>query len=156
MLEMKACLFQRERALKGQCEMKAEALSKAVALAKKANYVFLATADETGLPHVAAAGEISVVPIKEHVTVDAWFCPGTVANLQMNRHTAIVIWDSQRDKGFQLLGETEQVEEIAMMDGYAPGMENRPIPQVKRRLLVRVDKIIGFRNAPHTDEEEPD
>jgi hypothetical protein len=32
------------------------------------------------LPHVAAAGEISVVPIKEHVTVDAWFCPGTVAN----------------------------------------------------------------------------
>ncbi len=136
--------------------MKPEALSKAVALAKKANYIFLATADEVGVPHVAAAGEISVVPIKGHVAVDAWFCPGTVANLQTNRHTAIVIWDSQKDKGYQLLGETEQVEEIAMMDGYTSGMEERPIPQVKRRLLVRVDKIIGFRSTPHTDEEERD
>ncbi len=136
--------------------MRPEALSKVVALAKKADYIFLATADEAGLPHVAAAGEISVIPIKGHVAVDAWFCPGTVANLQTNRHTAIVIWDSQGDKGYQLLGETEQVEETAMMDGYAPGMEKKPIPQVKRRLLVRVDKITGFRNAPHTDEEERD
>jgi len=59
------------------------------------------------------------------------------------------------DNGYQLLGKTEKVENTAMMDGYAPGLEDKPpLPQVERRLLIRVDKIIGFRNSPHTDEEE--
>jgi hypothetical protein len=59
------------------------------------------------------------------------------------------------DNGYQLLGETEKVEDTAIMNGYAPGLEDKStLPQVERRLLIRVDKIIGFRRSPHTDEEE--
>jgi len=135
--------------------VKVEILRKAVTLAKNVGHVFVATADATGLPHVAAAGKITLIPDEGRVAVEAWFCPGTVANLQANQHTALVIWDPNMDNGYQLLGETEKVEDIAIVNGYAPGLDDKStLPQVERRLLIRVDKIIGFRRSPHTDEEE--
>jgi hypothetical protein len=135
--------------------MKVEVLKRAVTLAKKVGYVFVATAHATGLPHVAAAGKIRLTPDEGRVAVEAWFCPGTVANLQSNQHTALVIWDPNIDNGYQLLGETEKVEDTAIMNGYGPGLEDKSaLPQVERRLLIRVDKIIGFRRSPHTDEED--
>ena len=68
----------------------------------------------------------------------AWFCPITVANLQKNRQVSLVIWEYKGDTGYQLLGETEKVEEIAMMNGYVPGAESRhPLPQVERQLGPR-------------------
>jgi hypothetical protein len=45
--------------------------------------------------------------------------------------------------------------ELEMMNGYSPALEKRsPIPQVNRRLLVRVEKIIEFKIAPHSDRED--
>jgi len=135
--------------------MKTEILKKAITLAKNVGHVFVATADAAGLPHVAAAGKITLTPDEGRVAVESWFCPGTVANLQSNQHTTLIIWDPNIDNGYQLLGETEKVEDIAIMNGYAFGLEDRSaLPQVERRLLIRVDKIIGFRRSPHTDEEE--
>jgi hypothetical protein len=135
--------------------MKVELLKKAIALAKNVGHVFIVTADATGLPHVAAAGKISLAPDEGRVAVEAWFCPATVANLQTNQQTALVIWDPHMDNGYQLLGETEKMEDTAIMDGYAPGLEHKStLPQVERRLLIRVDKTIGFRRSPHTDEED--
>jgi len=135
--------------------MKVELLKKAIALAENVGHVFVATADATGLPHVAAAGRIRLISGEGRVAVEAWFCPGTVANLQANQHTALIIWDPNMDNGYQLLGETEKVEDTAIMNGYAPGLEEtHTLPQVERRLLIRVDKIIGFRRSPHTDEED--
>jgi hypothetical protein len=103
---------------------------------------------------VAAAGKIRLTP-EGRVAVEAWFCPGTVANLQSNRHIALIIWDPNMDNGYQLLGETEKVEDTAIMNGYAPGLEDKSaLPQVERRLVIRVDKIIGFKRSAHTDEED--
>jgi len=103
---------------------------------------------------MAAAGKLALTP-EGRVAVAAWFCPMTVANLQKNRRVSLVIWDPKVDVGYQLLGETEKVEEIAMMNGYSPGVElHSPLPQVERQLLVRVDKIIDFKHAPHSDVEE--
>jgi hypothetical protein len=136
-------------------EMNAETLKKAVILAKKVGRVFVATADPKGLPHIAIAGRITLISDDGRVAVEAWFCPGTVDNLLRNQKTALVIWDPSVDNGYQLLGETEKVEDTAIMDGYAPRSEDKPpLPQVERRLLIRVDKIIGFKHSPHTDQEE--
>jgi hypothetical protein len=56
--------------------------------------------------------------------------------------------------GFQLLGETEKVEDLAMMDGYVAEEEKGPpLPRIKRQLTMRVEKIIDFRHAPHSDKE---
>jgi len=135
--------------------LNSETLNKAVLLAKNVGRVFVATADSKGLPHVAVAGKITSISDEKRVAVEAWFCPGTMANLQANRRTSLVIWEPNADHGYQLLGETEKVEDTAIMDGYTPDLEKKePLPQVERRLLIRVDKIIGFKHSPHTDQEE--
>jgi hypothetical protein len=134
--------------------MKLEAIEKAVALGAELQHVFVATTNADGLPHLAAAGRIA--PASEgRVAVEAWFCPGTVTNLEQNRRISLVVWDAVGDTGYQLVGEVEKVEEQALMDGYAPNMEDLgPYPQVERRLLVRVDKVVNFSHAPHSDVEE--
>jgi len=134
--------------------MNKKILNQAVALAQKLRHVFVATTDGKGLPHMAAAGKMALTP-EGRLALAAWFCPMTVANLQKNHRVSLVIWDPQVDIGYQLLGEAEKVEEIAMMNGYAPRVESQhPLPQVERQILVRVDKIIDFKHAPHSDVEE--
>lgn len=135
--------------------MKIEILKEAVLLAKNIGHVLIATADAKGRPHMAAAGRIILISAEGSVAVEDWFCPGTMANLQANRNTALIIWDPKMDKGYQLLGKTEKVKDTAMMNGYVPNLEDKPaLPQVERQLLIRVNKIMAFRHSQHTDQEE--
>ncbi len=134
--------------------MKPKSLNTAVELAEKIEHVFVATADSSGMPHVAAAAKLNQTS-KDHVALTAWFCPGTIANLSENRRISMVVWDAPSDKGYQLLGLVEKIEEIAMMNGYSPEIDETIVmPQVENRLLVRVDKVIAFSHAPHSDLEE--
>ena len=134
--------------------MDPNALKKAVALAEKMKSVLIATANRKGEPHLAAAAQLSQVD-DERVAVAAWFCPMTVANLHENHRVSLVVWDRKKDTGYQLIGRSEKVEELAMLDGYAPKFDEQiTIPQVERRVLVRIDKIIDFKHAPHNDLEE--
>ena len=129
-------------------------LDKALTLAEKLEHVYVATADVSGMPHVAAAAQLSRTS-DDQVAVSAWFCPGTIANLDDNRRISLVVWDPPTDRGFQLLGEVDKIEEHSMMNGYLPIAEQgSPMPQVERKLLVKVDKIITFTHAPHSDLEE--
>jgi len=53
-----------------------------------------------------------------------------------------------------MVGRVERIEETAILDGYAPEIETaQPSPQVERRLVVKVEKVIAFSHAPHTDAE---
>lgn len=134
--------------------MNSEILKKAVRLGEELGHVFVATADTAGLPHVAAAGKISLES-EDRVAVMEWFCPRTVANLKVNPRVSVVVWNQKSDMGFQLLGKCEKVEEVGMMNGYSPGLEDqKPLPQVERKLIVRIEKITDFRHAPHSDVEE--
>ena len=129
--------------------MKTESVTEAIALAKQMGHVFVATADDEGRPHIAVAGEVKYVK-EGRLAVSAWFCPVTLSNLQINRHIALVVWDKDRDAGYQVLGESEKIEGVAMMDGYTPTLE-KPIPQVERRITMRVTKVTDFMHAVHTD-----
>ncbi len=129
-------------------------LEKAVQLADSVGSIFVATAGPDGMPHMAAANKLLIDP-DGNVLVVEWFCPGTVMNLRENRRVALVIWDAAGDNGYQLLGEVTQVDELAVLDGYDPAAETSyPPPQVERQLIVRVDKIIRFSQAPHSDVAE--
>jgi hypothetical protein len=102
---------------------------------------------------MTVAGKLSIDP-EGLVEVTGWFCPMTVENLSMNRAISLVIWDPADDKGYQLLGETERLEDLAYLDGYIPELEDDvPIPQVERKIVIRVVKILDFRHAPHSDIE---
>ncbi len=124
-----------------------------VSLGQKLQQILVATSDSGGLPHVAVARGISQVSEKS-LMISAWFCPGTMRNLEQNRHISLVVWDPASDKGYQLLGEVEKLEKEAMMDGYSPELETkRPVPQIKWKLTVHVEKTIDFTSAPHSDIE---
>jgi hypothetical protein len=134
--------------------IKPDIIQSAIILGQKLGHIFVATADSKGLPHVAAAGRLGL-GTDGLLTVAAWFCPGTVVNLEHNTKVSLVVWDAAADTGYQLLGNVEKVDETAMLDGYIPEMESAgPSPQVERKLFVKVDKVIGFSHAPHSDLEE--
>ena len=133
--------------------MDSETLNRAVALAREAGAVFVATADHGGLPHITAAGSPSLLPEQKKVVLEAWFCPRMIANLDANRWMALVVWDSARKEGYQVFGRVEEVEDVLLMNGHSPEMEAaNPLPQAKKRLTLRADKIIALGAAAHTDE----
>ncbi len=135
-------------------EIRAELLEKAVQLATKVGYVFIATADTNKWPHVAVARTLALNE-EGRISVNEWFCPGTMSNLQSNSHVSIVVWDENSDMGYQLLGETEHVMDIGMIDGYTPQMRSQwPLPQVESQVVIHVSKVTDFKRAPHSDVEE--
>ena len=133
--------------------MNPETLEKALEMAKRLGHIFVATADAKGLPHLAAAGQIEK-NVDGRVSVSAWFFFFTRSNIVVNPQVALVIWDAETDSGYQLLGETEHVHDVSMLDGYSPEMEEaHHVPQVEAQMVVRVNRIVDFKHAPHTDEE---
>jgi hypothetical protein len=133
--------------------MNRETLEDAVALGDEVGHAFVATADADGLPHLAAAGAISL-ETDGRVGVTEWFCPGTMANLEDSRQIALVVWDLETDKGYQLLGRVTAVEEQAVIDGYVPEAGKGAPPQIERELVISVDEILDFSRGPHSDEPE--
>jgi hypothetical protein len=134
--------------------MKLETIEKAIELGSGLGHVFIATADAEGLPHMAASGRLTA-ELAGSVSISEWYCPGTVENLQINPRISIVVWDPESDTGYQILGNCEKVEDLSMMDGLSPELEKKdPLPQVERKILVRVSKVVRFSYAPHSDVEE--
>ena len=132
--------------------MRADALKDALKLAE-GRAVFVVTADADGLPHLACAGRLEAGP-RQRVLVTEWFCPGTLDNVGLNPRVALVVWDEATDAGYQLLGQVERLQDTAVLDGYVVQEEGTAVPQVQRRLVVRVDTVLKFHRAPHTDVEE--
>ena len=126
-------------------------LAKSVELAEKVKHLLVATVNEQGSPHLATAERIAL-EADDLVAVTAWFCPETANNVQTNPNISIAIWDSERDIGFQLVGEVERVVDLAMLDGFLPG-EPAASPQIEQKLVIRVRHILHFSHAPHSDTE---
>ncbi len=134
--------------------MSTEAIRRAVDLGSRVKHIFVSTSNSSGLPHLAAAGAIHRVS-ESHIAVEEWFCPGTIQNLLDNPMISVVAWDPKTDVGHQILGEVEKVEEIAMMNGFSPEIEtSAQLPQAERKLIIRVDKVLAFSHAPHSDAVE--
>lgn len=130
-------------------------LLRAEALAEQIGYALVATANAEGTPHLAAAGTLSLRP-RGRVTLREWFCSETMRNVQENPLIAIVAWDSRSDTGYQLVGEVEAVNDLAMLDGYPEGETPEPLPQVERELVIRVDEVLAFSQGPHSDVSDRD
>ncbi len=136
--------------------MKTDVLKYTVRLAHSAGFVLVGTASEQGLPHITAAGRLELTDDDgADVAVTEWFCPGTVANLQKNRSISVVVWTKKMETGYQLLGQLAGVQDVGILDGYSAKLEGEhPMPQVEKRLLIRVEKILEFRLGPHSDVED--
>ncbi len=113
--------------------------------------ILLSTASGDGTPHLASAGDISCLP-DDRVTIHYWFCPQTLANLRENSRCSLVLWDTETDEGYQLVGKVDEIQELEMMDGYLPqDSSGRALPQVKYGLIISVKKVLEFKHTPHSD-----
>lgn len=122
-------------------------------MAEELGHIFVATSHNSGITHIAAAGKIILNEV-DLVEVTSWFCHETVNNIQINNNVTLVVWDSRNDRGYQLIGNSQKVNVLHMLNGYVPEIEGiAPIPQVERKLVVSVNKINEFKHAPHTDVE---
>ena len=134
--------------------MKIEKLEKAIGLSRRVGFICIATADRKGMPHIATAAKMELAD-EGYLAITEWFCSGTTANVQTNKFVSIVVWDRDSDSGYQMLGKLEKMEEVGILNGYAPDIESGPpLPQVKRRLLIKVEKITDFKLGPHSDAED--
>lgn len=126
-------------------------LDEVTALARKTGCIYIATADGNAMPHITVAGSLERGG-KDQVVIKEWFCPGTVANLKVNKAVSVAVWDFHCDVGYQLLGRLERIDDLAVLDGYAPDVEaEHPMPQVEKQLVITVEKILDFSLAPHCD-----
>lgn len=133
--------------------MNESALAEAIKLAQE-HPVFVATASLSGTPHLACAGTLNQTE-EGDLEVTEWFCPSTVENLAENRRVSLTVWDKEADRGYQIIGKVQRVEELGVLDGFSPEEEAAgPVPQERRGFVVRVEKILDFSLAPHTDLEK--
>lgn len=133
--------------------MDTDKLKKAVAMADALRHVFVATVGSEGFPHMAVAGKITLNS-EGLLAVTSWFCPQTMLNLKENKNISLVVWDADSDIGFQLSGNLQDTEEVGILDGHDAKTESKEhFPQVQSQLLLRIDKVIEFKHAAHSDIE---
>lgn len=58
------------------------------------------------------------------------------------------------DEDYPVGGSVESIEEIAMMNGYAPGEEREPVPQAEMKLTLKPHIVTRYGRRPHSDLEE--
>ena len=120
-------------------------------LVEKTEFAFVASADDSGLPHLAAGRELAV-PDPEHLVFRAWFCGTTLKNLERNPYLCVAVVDPASGEGYQMAGRVEKVENSAFMNGFVPGKDEPGTPQAQWSLVVQVQMVMAFSPAVHTDQ----
>ena len=135
--------------------MNAKKLERAIELGKRVEHLFLALVGEDGFPYVNSARQIELVS-NNQFAIEEWICPLTVKHLSENPKMAVLIWDPTAADGYEILGEVLMFESQAFLNGFAPEVEEDAyLPQVKRKLIIRAEKITAFSHALRCDDIQP-
>jgi hypothetical protein len=132
--------------------MNGKKLERAIELGKRVEHLFLALMGADNFPYVNSAREIEQVA-ENQFAIEEWICPLTVKHLSENPKMAVLIWDPASDDGYEILGEVLMFESQAFLNGFAPEVEKDAyLPQVKRKLIIRAEKITAFSHALRCDD----
>lgn len=113
-------------------------------------YIFVATADSSGQPHMAI-GEQVIFSGDSLMIFENWFCPATLQNITCNARVSIVAVLPETGKGYQMLGSVIRSVDAAFLDGYDPFSTIPETPQVLTRFTVKVEQILEFTSGIHSD-----
>ena len=128
-----------------------EKIKEALHIAEENGPVFIFTVGTDGRPHVAAARGIETES-EGKLAITEWFCPNTLENLTGNPCLSVVVWDTTVDVGYQFLGRLDRIQDMGVLDGFAPAEESEPpLPQVLRKLVMDVEEVLTFKRRPHSD-----
>jgi hypothetical protein len=127
-------------------------LERAIALGQKLKYFFVALVGAGGFPYVNSARQLEQVADNQF-SIEEWICPLTVKHVRENAKMAVLVWDPASDDGYEILGEVLMFESRAYLNGFTPEMdEDNYLPQVKRKLIIRAEKITAFSHALRCDD----
>jgi hypothetical protein len=130
-----------------------EKLERAVELGKRLQHFFIALNGAEGFPYINSARGIEQLA-ENQVGIEEWMCPATVQDLRRHPEVTILIWNPAADDGYEILGRVMMFEGEDYVNGYAPAVEeNAYLPQVKRRLIIRAEKILQFSHALRCDSQ---
>lgn len=119
-------------------------------LIESLTYVFVATADSSGQPHMAI-GEQVTISGDSLLIFENWFCPSTLQNIASNTRISVVAVLPDTGKGYQMLGSVIRSSDTAFLDGYDPAVNMPEVPQVLTRFTVKVEQILEFTSGIHSD-----
>jgi len=119
-------------------------------LLENTSYVFVATADLCGQPHIAI-GEQVTISGDSVLIFENWFCPATLQNIACNTQVSVVAVVSDTGKGYQLIGSVIRSTDAAILNGYDPTVTMPEVPQVLTRFTVKVNRVLEFTSGIHTD-----
>jgi hypothetical protein len=132
--------------------MTSQKLERAVELGKRVEHFFIALVGSDGFPYVNSARQIEQVG-DHQLAIEEWICPLTVKHVREHPKMAVFIWDPAGDNGYEILGEVLLFENQAFLDGFVPEVEESGyLPQVKRKLTIRAEKITAFSHALRCDD----
>jgi hypothetical protein len=133
-------------------DMSHRRLERAIELGKRTEHFFVTLMGEGGFPYINSAHQIE--PVAENqFAIEEWICPLTVQQLSGNPKIGVLIWDPAADDGYEILGEVLMFDGQAFLNGFAPEIEESAyLPQVKRKLIVRAERIAAFSHALRCDE----
>lgn len=110
----------------------------------------MASADADGCPHLALGSGIRVLD-SAHLLFENWFCQTTLRNVERNRRVAVAVMAAESATGYQFIGNVVHGEDMALMDGCAPGRAPVSDLQALTRLVVRVDEVLAYCSGIHSD-----
>lgn len=110
----------------------------------------VASADANGRPHLALGGDIKVLD-GEHLLFENWFCQTTLRNVEQNQSVALAVMAQESATGYQFIGNVVHGYDVALLDGYTPGMIPVSDLQALTCLVVRVEEVLAFCSGIHSD-----
>ena len=111
---------------------------------------FVASADSTGIPHLAACRGLKVLD-GQHLLFEDWFCPHTLRNIAQNPVVAVVVTEPAAEQGYLVNGTVESLVDTEFLDGFTPGVEPPGFPQVRSALRILVSQVLPFTAGIHSD-----
>ncbi len=119
-------------------------LGQAMRVATWADCIFLATVDRAGRPsftHVEKCRRKD----ENHVSILSWMDTTLLSDRARTSSTAVLIWDTHREQGFQLIGRAVHTDQAAILDGYTSIEDQQKFVQAEREIAIEVDGVIPLR-----------
>lgn len=113
-------------------------------------FVFIATADRSGFPHLAV-GEHIVLAGENLLVLENCFCPTTLQNIVENPLVSVVALSLEDGSGFQMTGSVVRNSEAAVQNGSLRSNGHTIQPQILTRFTVKVETILDFSFKIHSD-----
>lgn len=117
-------------------------------LLETAPYIFVATSNSSGQPHIAIS-ELVVVSGDSLLTFENLFCPITLQNISLCSQLAVVAFEPGSGTGYQMMCSVVRSADTAL-PGRA-GAQDREGHQVLTRFSVKVHQVLEFSSGIHTD-----